>query len=406
MKKLMIMAIMFVASATAFAGDSDALKAIKKAKTYADAEQLLKQNFDQLEGAWEKAEAYNYLTDLAYDVYNEEDNKRLLQQPYDQELLSTMAINALNCAMECDKYDQMPNKKGKIDPDFHKDNQKRMANVRIAVINAGVEYANAQDNKKGYEAFSLYLNSAQNSLFADDENMKNDANLGVASFYAGRCAILNEDYAAANQVIDVALNDTSAQIRDGAFDFKLYAMRMSQKTPEDSLKFLNDIKELSVKYPDNEKVFANLGDAYMQRGDNATLTQICNERLAANPQDALGHIYIGMMAMGDKKYEEAIKEFDFVPEGNSNFLPVTFNRGICRMNLANEFLETHANKNTGVMKPDDEATFKGMLAAAKTDLEKARELDPEQQNVRWGALLRNIYYNLGEEDKMKEIENM
>ena len=39
MKKLMMMAVMFVASATAFAGDSDALKAILKAKTYADPDQ-------------------------------------------------------------------------------------------------------------------------------------------------------------------------------------------------------------------------------------------------------------------------------------------------------------------------------------------------------------------------------
>ena len=31
-----MMAVMFVASATAFAGDSDALKAILKAKTYAE----------------------------------------------------------------------------------------------------------------------------------------------------------------------------------------------------------------------------------------------------------------------------------------------------------------------------------------------------------------------------------
>ena len=33
--------MMLVASATAFAGDSDALKAVKKAKTYADAVALL-----------------------------------------------------------------------------------------------------------------------------------------------------------------------------------------------------------------------------------------------------------------------------------------------------------------------------------------------------------------------------
>ena len=42
MKKVMMMAMMLIASATAFAGDSDALKAIKKAKTYDEAAQLLK----------------------------------------------------------------------------------------------------------------------------------------------------------------------------------------------------------------------------------------------------------------------------------------------------------------------------------------------------------------------------
>ena len=43
-----MMAVMLVASATAFAGDSDALKAILKAKTYDEAEQLVKSTLDQL----------------------------------------------------------------------------------------------------------------------------------------------------------------------------------------------------------------------------------------------------------------------------------------------------------------------------------------------------------------------
>ena len=43
MKKLMIAALLIFASSAAFAGDSDALKAILKAKTYTEAESLLKQ---------------------------------------------------------------------------------------------------------------------------------------------------------------------------------------------------------------------------------------------------------------------------------------------------------------------------------------------------------------------------
>ena len=48
MKKLMMMAMMMVASATAFAGDSDALKAILKSKSYAEAENLVKTTLSQL----------------------------------------------------------------------------------------------------------------------------------------------------------------------------------------------------------------------------------------------------------------------------------------------------------------------------------------------------------------------
>lgn len=70
MKKVMMMALALVASATAFAGDSDALKAIKKAKTYAEAAQLVKTS--QLANDEERAEAYNKLVDLAMEKVGKE----------------------------------------------------------------------------------------------------------------------------------------------------------------------------------------------------------------------------------------------------------------------------------------------------------------------------------------------
>ena len=47
MKKLIVAAMMVLGTTSAFAGDSDALKAVLKAKTYAEAEPLVKQNFGQ-----------------------------------------------------------------------------------------------------------------------------------------------------------------------------------------------------------------------------------------------------------------------------------------------------------------------------------------------------------------------
>ena len=71
----MMMAMMVVASATAFAGDSDAFKAFKKAFKglgYAEAETLVKNSVGQFANAQEKATAYNMLVELALDDFNKQ----------------------------------------------------------------------------------------------------------------------------------------------------------------------------------------------------------------------------------------------------------------------------------------------------------------------------------------------
>lgn len=61
MKKMMIAAMMLLASSASFAGNSDVLKAILKAKTYTEAAQLLSQGLNQLADNAEKASAYNQI---------------------------------------------------------------------------------------------------------------------------------------------------------------------------------------------------------------------------------------------------------------------------------------------------------------------------------------------------------
>ena len=72
MKKIMIMALMVLGTTCAFAGDSEALKAIKKAKDFTEAQNLVMNTLGQLANDAEKATAYNKLVDLAIDKYNKE----------------------------------------------------------------------------------------------------------------------------------------------------------------------------------------------------------------------------------------------------------------------------------------------------------------------------------------------
>lgn len=127
MKKLLIAVLMMLGTSTVFAGDSEALKAILKAKTYDEAQSLVKSSVNSLANAAEKAKAYNYLVDLAMKKVNHEQEiiaaNQLQQQlntgkyeAYDTLGYYKALEQAFTNAMECDKWDNMPNEKGKSSP--------------------------------------------------------------------------------------------------------------------------------------------------------------------------------------------------------------------------------------------------------------------------------------------------
>ena len=145
MKKLLIAAMMVLGTSTAFAGDSDALKAILKVKNYAEAASLVKSTLSQMTSDAEKAKAYNHLVQLAMEKFNNEtaiqtENHtakmtQKAEQPYDTIGYYNAAYDALMNAIECDKYDNMPDAKGKVKPKLHDALLQFIPNARLQLVN-------------------------------------------------------------------------------------------------------------------------------------------------------------------------------------------------------------------------------------------------------------------------------
>ena len=412
MKKLMMMAMMLVASATAFAGDSDALKAILKAKDYAEAQSLISSSLAQLTDASEKARAYNKLVDLAYEKFQKEDNIRTTNMvmkkndPVDVEGMVAAGKVALEAAMECDKYDQQPNEKGKVAIKFRQKNQDRLKALRLSILQQGIELANADKNKESFENFDIYLTSAKSAFYEGVEGVaKNDPNLGVAAFYGGRAAYNLEKFDKAIEYFKIGVADTAKQIHDLSFDFLLYTMRNKQKTAADSAQYIKDMLELYQQFPDAEQIYSSLSDAYITQGMNAEVIKLAEERMAKYPDSSLPHVYKAFLLMQDKKYDDAIAEFAKVKEDNSPvFLNSIFNSAVCKYNKASEFNEANSDIRTGRLKPADHDKFMNMLKDAQGDFEKAKELDPEQKTVKWQYLLHNVYTLTDQKDKAAALE--
>ena len=407
-----MMAMMLVASATTFAGDSDALKAILKAKDFKEAQSLISSSLAQLTDASEKAKAYNKLVDLAYEKYKKEDDVKTTnmvmhkEDPVDTDGMLEAGKVALQAAMECDKYDQQPNEKGKVAIKFRQKNQDRTKVIRLSLLQAGIDLANNEKNKEAFDNFDVYLQSAKSAFFEGVDGVsKNDPNLGVAAFYGGRAAYNLEKFDKAIEYFKIGIADTAKQIHDLSFDFLLYTMRNSQKTAADSAKFLTDMADLYKEYPDAEQIYSSLSDAYIAKGMNAEVIKLADERMAKYPDSSLPHVYKAFLLMQDKKYDDAIAEFAKVKEDKSPvYLNSIFNSAVCKYNKASEFNEANSDIRTGRLKPADHDKFMNMLKDAQGDFEKAKELDPDQQTVKWQYLLHNVYTLTGQEDKAKALE--
>ena len=384
MKKFFIMAMLAVAATSTYAQD---IKSVLKAKDYAEAQSQLNSCLSSLSNE-DKAKAYNKLVELSMQKVNKENStiveNQALQQmgqqakPVDMQGFYTSLTNALNAAQECDKYDQMPNAKGKVSPKFHKKNQATLWTLRPQLINAGQDCLQKDDNKGALAYYAAYVESGSSSLFADmDKTKAPDTYLGEVARVASVIAFQEKDMETANKYCDVALKDT-ASYKD-ALNLKMAMMQQQMKTKEDSVKCLKTFEELYANDKNNESIFTNLATLYGNLGMKAEQDKCIQERLAADPKCFVAWAVKGQAEMNASKWDEAIADFKKAIEIKPSALVMTW-MGYCNNNKAANLQDVNQQKV--------------LLAETEKYLEKAKELDPEQKEANWKYLLYNTYYVL------------
>ena len=387
MKKIFVMAVMMVASATAFAGDSDALKAILKAKTYAEAEQLVKSNLGSLANNAEKAKAYNKLVDLALDQFNAQSTiqteNQLAKQmgkeekPVDNKLMSEMAYNALVAAMECDKYDQQPNEKGKVAPKFDKKNAMRLwTTPRLELVNAGQIALTAKDNALARKYWQLYVELDKCAMFANSDRKVHEPYLGQVAKFAAIFAYQDKDMQKALELADIAMKDE--QEYENALNLKLEILGDGLKTKDDSVKYADNLKTIYAEHKVNG-VMEKLYNTLLGLGQTAEANKILDDALAADPNNFVALADKGLALLQDQKADEAVK-----------YLKKAF-----EVKPDNAVIATYAGTAYSIQaqNTEDAAKKKELYKSAIEMFDKAKELDPDMLQAKWGYNRYNAYYN-------------
>ena len=384
MKKLIVAAMMVLGATSAFAGDSDALKAVMKAKTYAEAEALLKQNLGQLANDAEKAKAYNKLVDLGMKAYNDQQSIMQTNQimkkndPIDENAMNEGAYNALMNAIECYKYDQLPNAKGKVAPKFGS-NAARVWAARVQLVNAGQTAAQNNKADEVLKYWGAFLDTDSEPLFASIDAKQKDGEkeyIGQVALFAARYAYQAKDAARCEKYCDIAMK-SEKEAKD-ALNLKLYVMKDGLKTHADSLAYVDKLKGLYAQDENNDVILDGLNSMYSSMKMEKEQEALLNAAIAKNPSNFVALANLGMMYIQKNDADNAIKNLKLALAAKSDNVTVLTYLGACYNSKAGALQDPNGRK----------VVYKEAIKV----LDKAKELDPEKAQANWGYTRYQAYY--------------
>lgn len=128
------------------------------------------------------------------------------------------------------------------------------------------------------------------------------------------------------------------------------------------------------------------------------------EEIAMNPQNRMAWALKGEVLMNAQKWDDAVVAYVKAAEIDPTFIQVIFNAGVCLNSKAIDMKDKLADKKTGNLTTENFNKIKDVLKEAQKHLEKARELDPSQEKVKWAYPLYQIYYTVGDKEKSAEME--
>ena len=409
MKKLMIAAVMVFASSTAFAAESDALKNILKAKVYAEAESLLKSSLGQLADNAEKARAYNHLVTLALEKFTQEQNiqtanamaelNKTKVEQFDTIGMYNAAYYAVVNGIECEKYDQMPDAKGKVKPKFHEANAQKVANARLALVNAGNDCAGKGDQDGVLKYWGTFLDTEDTPLLAAIDKSNETSFFGQVAYYAAQYAAQAKDFERAEKYIELAMKDP--ELAKDAQNLKFKWAERNLKTRDDSLKFVNQLKEMYAKEPNNEMAFGTLCNMYNGLGMTAEFNEIIKEKIASDPNNATAWALKGQTEMNTANVAGDGADWD---------TPIASFKKSIEIDGTNPIVLTYLGfcLNSKAATLNDRNAQKALYQESLNHLERARDIDPNREKANWAYPLYQCYYLVysADDPRTKEMEEL
>ena len=365
--------------------NADFIKAILKSNSYEEANVLVQSSLTGLSNS-DRAKAYNKLVDLAmnqFDSQNKIQTENAVakqmgksEKYVNEDLMSEMAYNAVIAGIECDKYDQQPNEKGKVAPKFAAKNAQRLwLSPRNQLVNAGQNALTAKNNALARKYWQLFTESDSAPLFQNCNRDHQKPFFGQVARFAAIFAYQDKDMAKALQLADIAMKDPDEF--ENALNLKLEILADGLVTRQDSINYASQLKGLYENYK-TDGVMEKLYNTLVGLGQTVEANRILDSALARNSNNFVALADKGLNLLQNNKPQEAV-----------NYLKKAY-----QIKPDNAVLATYAGTAYSVLAQEttSDNQKKAFYKEAIYYFDKAKELDPDMQMAKWGYNRYNAYY--------------
>ena len=360
---------------------------LRSGKNYDKAEQLMT-NLLKDSANQQNPRIYDLWLQAVEKQYQAINEKMYKHQAVDTLKLFTLNRRIFSIAETLDSIDARPDKKGRVSPDYRKDNSLRLLGYRPNLFFGGAHHLRKGDFPTAYDFFETYIDCARQPLFTDYDLMNTDARMDEAAYWATYCGYRMNDPVLTLRHHELARRDTSK------LDYTLQYVAEAWTHLGDKQRYAEILWEGFAFFPQSTYFFPRLMDAYTAKGNYEQALSVADEALKA---DSLNELYLfakSTMLLNLGRNAECLDISNRLIAINDQMADAYYNAGTACLNIILK-MDSRRHKKQ----------IRKMYQKAQPYMETYRQLAPEAKD-KWGPALYRIYFNLILGKQFDEIDKI
>ena len=343
------------------------------------------------------------LDDAGTFALNPELNLAASNQPFDT-LAYAKAVDAV--CEGCYGVISKGNKKDEMQKMTILQDEMKMPKLMVYYAYLTLWYTQNKNIKGAEQAFEKYRDFGKNyPLVAENEAVKNPQYpFSQFAFNLYYIAYELKNSELAEKYYEEALEYPDAN----SHGFVIASRPQMYKEAGDTVKWAKALEDVVSRFGDEEvgeNALQNLLSIYSHQGNDVMAKKV-DEILAKNPDSKVANYGKGYSLFAAEKFDEAKQYYEKAISIDPSYANAYYMAGMCeyRTALDNYYKHIDSKKYTSAsaMKEAEEKYVRSHFRAALPYFEKLRELKPEAVDD-WASPLQNIYKNLGDTEKAKEM---